>query len=276
MRRASAALCSALLGGCLARDSEPPRDTYLGRCTGCHDTGALAAPQTDESRGPREWLLRAGSGLTVAVALLPAARQRFDLLWPRRGRHAEAGDSECRACHPVQESGERHGARRYPERGESRCDECHAWVRTEVVTQGASSVVYTGTMRPRRLLEAGTDAHARLFREGYAPAALHPDLSVSRLPSGCLSCHALSSEEHGEIPGCLSCHDFGLADDASSPHARHLRIIEERRAVNDPAHAAAAPCAYCHGFATTADDLHRPACYNCHLSGHRPTAVFWP
>jgi hypothetical protein len=162
------------------------------------------------------------------------------------------------------------------------CESCHTWIPADATAAGFAKQdgqrpMFKGSLRPLDLLSTGTDAHARIWRDGYdATAAPKAGLRVSHLGSGCLGCHALASERHGNIPSCTDCHSFGTADRPGSNAAAHAQYIADRRSVNDPAHVAETNCIYCHGFVPTAGDVYRPACYNCHLSAHRPVAVFWP
>ncbi|MBI3182987.1 MAG: hypothetical protein HYZ28_12695 [Myxococcales bacterium] len=270
---ASLALISALACSGAGAPAGSPGD----RCFGCHAEDALFAEGEGEGLAPREWMAKAGSGLVLSP--LASGVEVFTLPWPRRGRHGPADRNGCPECHPVQPGGTGHGAAKLlapPD--DSACAGCHDWIPSDAASTGyGARPSWQGSLRPDALLSEGTDAHARIFRDGFSAAVgSGAKLLVQRIGRGCAGCHAMSSEAHGGIPSCPDCHRFGTAAEEGSEAALHASYIAAGRTANDPAHEGEADCLYCHGFAPTADQAYRMACYGCHLSGHRPDAVFWP
>jgi len=262
-----------LLAGCGEADAPPlPVD-----CTSCHDPAALAADVSDLP--PSEWARQAGRGAVRRSALLAGASTPFSVPWSRRGRHDDTDPTRCTGCHPASAQGIRHGLSVYGpgarqlafEPGTDCAARCHTWLPVSGRAGGFSPAEgeppeVEGSFRPADLLAAGDDGHSRIWREGYAGdwTARY----VARLRPGCAGCHNVQRERHGTISECTDCHR--LAGSGADLHWRHVDLITERRADLAPEHADASVCCVCHGFEETSEELRRGACYNCHLSGHRP------
>ncbi len=266
------------LGAC-SRGGSP--DAGAPACFSCHDQGALFAAGAADGVPPREYLSTAGSGFVASAGTLSNASYTFE--WPDRGHHDPADNGQCAGCHPVQPDGTGHGVSRFTDPNDDEgCGQCHGWIAASATSSGFLNAsgqrpTYQGTFRPNDLLSTGTDAHAQMFRSGYdAPDGYDPKLVINHVEPGCIGCHALSSEAHGQVPSCTDCHRYGTVDQPGSEASAHAAYIDPLIPQNDPAHSGQADCIYCHGSSPTADNVYRAGCYNCHLSAHRPLAVFWP
>lgn len=269
------------------------RQSYeYDECLTCHDIKTLKEPISDEA--PQDWLQASSPGIARIDPWDPTVFT-LGVTWPRRGHHGAESLSGCKRCHD-RRSGNilKHGARFYPDdsleilaQGGATCSSqgCHQWLGT-IDTQGfvradGTALSFSGSALPETLLSGADNAHDTVFREGYRQAEMaRREIKVTALNPGCGGCHNAFSGDHGAMLSCTDCHAFGAGSTGASPHQRHINLIEGDRALNDPAHAELMSCLYCHGWSEQAGDLHRPACYNCHLSGHQPLdtdhrAHFW-
>jgi len=272
-----------------ARPDLPP---FTGDCQVCHDPASLGVPGADPQQGLRQWMESKGAGLVRRDSAFPDGALHLSLEWPRRGSHAEAEDaSGCGLCHPVGPEGIGHGVRTYPEEllatvftgGASCADECHGWLVEDVTVTGFEDGTgqvpfYQGSARPADLLAAGGNAHSTLWQEGARPQVL--PMKIAAFNSGCGGCHHVAGESHGAIMTCTDCH--GLAGSQGSQlHEQHVEFIAQHSSRLDPVHEGESGCGFCHLGDTGDPELHRAACYSCHLSGHQPLDVegrahFWP
>ncbi len=262
-RHLAALACAALAAAC--GGGGPEARAGAPDCGGCHDLAELSSPGFGAGLSPGEWMAESGRGLQMGNSLLPGD-QSYGAAWVDRGGHDEADLQDCAVCHVVDADGGGHGSARFPKGATGApegCDGCHGWL--------------SPGLRPRDLLDNADSGHAAIMRDGFrseGPGGAY--LSVTRLRPGCVGCHALRSDRHGEVPGCTDCHGFGGPAESGSPHERHLAIIEAGRAANAPEHEGASPCAWCHGFDPDAGGPFRASCHGCHLSGHDPSPSGWP
>lgn len=250
-------------------------------CQTCHDTSELTVILSNEDKGVHEWMQLKGEGLTISAPFTPSPNDYYLLNFPKRGRHSNIDLLDCTLCHLPLNGVEDHAKILYPDEGCTSDKGCHIWLKNNVTSVGftnaeGNTAIYQGSMRAYDLLTQGDNAHSLIFTQGYRQESSVGDIAVRGINPGCKGCHNIIRSGHGEVPLCLDCHNF-----KERSHNIHISAINITVEFNDPKHADVDSCAYCHGFTPTDDNLYKPACYNCHLSGHQPLgndgqAQFWP
>jgi hypothetical protein len=251
-------------------------------CTSCHAMAPLRSASDPEGLVPKDWLFGMSEGLERNDPAIPDGHVHMALVWPRRGHHGAGGD--CGMCHPLDDQGVGHGLRVYPspdkafEAGTSCATACHPWLPEDASAEGFEGAQgtrpsWSGSLRPKDLLEGVETAHTKLWREGARVDGER--FRITGFNPGCGGCHNPQAEAHGTLTTCTGCHRFG--DQNDDLHQDHVALIAYEMDEKDVDAAAEdlAICAYCHAEPDSPLERHKASCYNCHLSGHRPSVVFW-
>jgi len=276
--------CLALLGiglatpGCGGDAEALPEG--VTRCDACHDLAELGTAVADASLAPGDWAAVHADGVVRVDPMFPEPGLWWAVPWIGRGHHDANALADCAGCHPVDAGGFGHGVRTFPAldavfAGGTDCaGTCHAWLPATATAVGfdpaeGDAPTWTGSLRPRALLEGADNAHSRLWREGARPA--DPDaFGYGAFNPGCGGCHQVATEDHGHVTGCLDCHRFG--GPGGRLHGLHADAIADGVDAIDPGLAASggSRCDYCHADGDSPGPRARAACYGCHLSGHQP------
>ena len=262
----------AAMVGCTKKEEVDPGPG----CDECHELAGLEQERSSGSLA--EWLMLIGEGL-VRKPIFPVLQlPHLGLRLPQRGHHTPG--STCGDCHPTGSGpGARHGERRYPtealgalfEPGTGcASSECHPWLGDVEIT-GFGNGGFTGSQDPFSLLTGASNKHRQIFEEGFHVEGRDTSLRIASIRAGCGACHNNFHGDHGGLPDCTDCHVFQY-DSNGGLHAQHTESIAATIDERHPDGPGQSSCLFCHGFAADSHEFYRAACYNCHLSGHQPSA----
>ncbi|MFA5889814.1 MAG: hypothetical protein WDA27_02490 [Actinomycetota bacterium] len=159
------------------------------------------------------------------------------------------------------------------------CVGCHSWVEGKTITEsgfmnvlGKAPGVVDQDISPKALLDAAIHVDPATGAKTYDNK--HAENYDKQ---GCAACHTV----HGRADnfGCGKCHIADQGGFTSPAHTTHAALVNAEEPVFDPAavQAGSPSCHYCHrGLADPEPQVGGAACWNCHLSGHRPKpAAYW-
>lgn len=157
------------------------------------------------------------------------------------------------------------------------CVGCHYWVENKTITEEGFTNILGETPKiegldvsPKKLLDdaihtdpaTGIKTYDSKHAENYDK-------------EGCAACH----KKHGPVAdfGCGKCHVADPDNGFATFHATHPVLVEAEQPLGDPADFTAGKpsCGYCHPtFPVIGNvDIGKAACWNCHMSGHRPVKL---
>ncbi len=156
------------------------------------------------------------------------------------------------------------------------CVGCHYWVENKTITEegftnilGETPEVTNLDVSPKKLLDDAIHTDANGNKTYDSKHAENYD------KEGCFACH----KQHGPVAnfGCGKCHVADPDNGFATFHATHPVLVEAEQPLGDPANFTAGKpsCGYCHPTLPVIGnvDIGKAACWNCHMSGHRPVKL---